>query len=159
LPLETVDLRPPTTAACSPCFACPAEFTTFFCVRKIQNFTLISKNALLNRSCEPLSTMCNIVKADLFRRFLLKWIRLMFGRNFHLDDVVMLWDAIFAQAYTSAGWMEMIELLSVAMIMYIRGDLLQKQGHSALQRLMKCVLFIAASFCCSLIPVASGFLR
>lgn len=63
----------------------------------------------------------------------------MFGRNFHLDDVVILWDAIFAQAFTSGGWMEMIELLSVAMIMYIRGDLLQKQGHQALQRLMKCV--------------------
>jgi hypothetical protein len=63
----------------------------------------------------------------------------MFGRNFHLDDVVILWDAIFAQGFTSGGWMEMIELLSVAMIMYIRGDLLQKQAHQALQRLMKYV--------------------
>jgi TBC1 domain family protein 5 len=84
----------------------------------------------------------------------------MFGRNFHLDDVVILWDAIFAQAFTSGGWIEMVELLSVAMIMYIRGDLLQKQAHQALQRLMKCALFPQlAHHACMLIFLVSGFHR
>lgn len=87
----------------------------------------------------------------------------MFGRNFHLDDVVLLWDAIFAQGFTSGGWMEMIELLSVAMIMYIREDLLQKQAHQALQRLMKCVWSQFAHHCRShhchtLILALPGFL-
>jgi TBC1 domain family protein 5 len=82
----------------------------------------------------------------------------MFGRNFHLDDVVLLWDAIFAQGFTSGGWMEMIELLSVAMIMYIREDLLQKQAHQALQRLMKCVLSQLAHRSHTLILAVSGFL-
>jgi hypothetical protein len=75
----------------------------------------------------------------------------MFGRNFHLDDVMMLWDAIFAQVFTCGGWIEMIEYLSVAMIMYIRGDLLQKQAHHALQRLMKCV-------CCLSSPIMPSYI-
>ena len=48
-------------------------------------------------------------------------------------------------------WIEMIEYLSVAMIMYIRGDLLQKQAHHALQRLMKCV-------CCLSSPIKPSFI-
>jgi TBC1 domain family protein 5 len=142
---HTVDPPPLTTADCSPCCACRAESTTLFCVQKILNSTRIFKIALLNRSCESRSALREIENCDVCLRFLLKWIRLMFGRNFHLDDVVILWDAIFAQVFTTGSWMEMIELLSVSMIMYIRGDLLQKQGHQALQRLMKCVCEMPSS--------------
>jgi len=27
---------------------------------------------------------------------MMKWIRLLLGREFHLEDVLLLWDAIFA---------------------------------------------------------------
>ena len=28
--------------------------------------------------------------------YMMKWIRLLLGREFHLEDVLLLWDAIFA---------------------------------------------------------------
>ena len=87
----------------------------------------------------------------------MKWIRLLLGREFHLEDVLLLWDAMFADHYDTlakgsaqgggegasslpAGGgrgLELLEFLCLAMLIYIRSDLLGKDNMGCLQRLMK----------------------
>ena len=45
-----------------------------------------------------------------------RWIRLLFGREFPLDDVLLLWDALFAEDPTLA----LIDFICVAMLIRIR---------------------------------------
>jgi hypothetical protein len=59
---DTVDLPRLMTAVCSLYFAFPAESTTFFCVQKILNFTLISKSVASSRNCESSSAMLAFVR-------------------------------------------------------------------------------------------------
>jgi TBC1 domain family protein 5 len=77
----------------------------------------------------------------------MKWIRLLLGREFHLEDVLLLWDAMFADHHetcikgtkTLAGGrgLELLEYVCIAMLVYIRADLLGKDNMGCLQRLMK----------------------
>lgn len=48
--------------------------------------------------------------------FLIRWIRLLFGREFPLDHVLALWDALFAEDPT----LELIDLVCVVMLLRIR---------------------------------------
>lgn len=52
-------------------------------------------------------------KAQLFFR---RWIRLLFGREFPMQDLLALWDAIFADG---VGF-ELVDFVFVAMLLYIR---------------------------------------
>eukprot|EP00002_Diphylleia_rotans_P017302 TRINITY_DN335_c0_g2_i2.p1 TRINITY_DN335_c0_g2~~TRINITY_DN335_c0_g2_i2.p1 ORF type:complete len:618 (-),score=115.92 TRINITY_DN335_c0_g2_i2:494-2347(-) len=61
-----------------------------------------------------------------------KWIRLLFGREFHLEDVMTLWDAIFASDISS-----FIEYVAVAMLIYIREHVIGKDSMMAMKRLLK----------------------
>lgn len=45
-----------------------------------------------------------------------RWIRLLFGREFPFDDVLVLWDFIFAEGLRT----ELIDLICVAMLLRIR---------------------------------------
>jgi len=77
----------------------------------------------------------------------MKWIRLLLGREFHLEDVLLLWDAMFADHHLTASTaskalpggrgLELLEYICIAMLVYIRGDLLGKDNMGCLQRLMK----------------------
>ena len=77
----------------------------------------------------------------------MKWIRLLLGREFQLEDVLALWDALFAdhlQACSKGSkpvaggrGLELLEYVCVAMIIYIRADLLGKDNMGCLQSLMK----------------------
>lgn len=74
--------------------------------------------------------------------FLLKWLRLLFGREFHFDDVILVWDALVAAA--SDGFQagrrpgELIEAMACAMILYLRENLLAAREFGAcLRRLQK----------------------
>ena len=81
--------------------------------------------------------------------YALPWVRLMFSRCFHVDDVLILWEGIFSA--TSQHTLtetpppvdrtdritEMIECIGVAMVMYVREYLLEAEGMYMLQRLMK----------------------
>jgi hypothetical protein len=77
----------------------------------------------------------------------MKWIRLLLGREFHLEDVLVLWDAMFADHHkaTSKGakdraggrGLELLEYVCVAMLIYVRNDLVGKDNMECLQRLMK----------------------
>jgi len=65
--------------------------------------------------------------------FLLRWIRLLFGREFRLSETLTLWDAIFAydKAFT------LIDYISVSMLMTIREQLLSADQNGVLQLLFK----------------------
>lgn len=48
--------------------------------------------------------------------FLIRWVRLVFGREFPFEDVLMLWDVLFAEDPD----LELIDLISVSMLLRIR---------------------------------------
>lgn len=48
--------------------------------------------------------------------FLIRWIRLLFGREFPFDDVLSLWDILFAEDPT----LDLVDLICVSMLLRIR---------------------------------------
>jgi len=48
--------------------------------------------------------------------FLIRWVRLLFGREFPFDDVLALWDILFAE---DPG-LDLVDLVSVSMLLRIR---------------------------------------
>ena len=48
--------------------------------------------------------------------FLIRWIRLLFGREFDLDGVLTLWDALFAEDPA----LDLVDLICVSMLLRIR---------------------------------------
>ena len=50
--------------------------------------------------------------------FLIRWIRLLFGREFPLDDVLLLWDVLFAEDPA----LNLVDLVCVSMLLRIRGQ-------------------------------------
>ena len=48
--------------------------------------------------------------------FLIRWIRLLFGREFPLEDVLTLWDVLFAEDPT----LNLVDLICVGMLLRIR---------------------------------------
>jgi len=65
--------------------------------------------------------------------FLLRWIRLLFGREFHLSETLTLWDAIFAYDKSFA----LIDYIAVSMLMGIRELILSTDQNGVLQLLFK----------------------
>jgi len=45
-----------------------------------------------------------------------RWVRLLFGREFPMQDLLMLWDAIFADSIS----FDLVDYVFVAMLLYIR---------------------------------------
>ncbi|KAF7238285.1 TBC1 domain family member 5 [Varanus komodoensis] len=48
----------------------------------------------------------------MFRR----WVRLLFGREFSLQDLLVIWDALFADSIT----LDLVDYIFLAMLLYIR---------------------------------------
>ena len=48
--------------------------------------------------------------------FCSRWVRLLFGREFAMQDLLVLWDAIFADGI---GF-ELVDFVFVAMLLYLR---------------------------------------
>ncbi|KAK3322556.1 rab-GTPase-TBC domain-containing protein [Apodospora peruviana] len=65
--------------------------------------------------------------------FLIRWIRLLFGREFPFEQLLVFWDAIFAFDPD----LELIDLICVAMLLRIRWTLLDADYSVALQLLLK----------------------
>ncbi|ESO90059.1 hypothetical protein LOTGIDRAFT_123794 [Lottia gigantea] len=63
----------------------------------------------------------------------IRWVRLLFGREFPMQDLLMLWDAIFAD---SIGF-DLVDYIFVAMLLYIRDLLLSSDYATCLSILMK----------------------
>ncbi|KAM0204657.1 hypothetical protein ACHAPI_000424 [Fusarium lateritium] len=65
--------------------------------------------------------------------FLIRWIRLLFSREFPFEQFLVFWDTIFAVDPT----LELIDLICVAMLIRIRWDLLEADYSVCLQLLLK----------------------
>ncbi|KAI6772142.1 hypothetical protein HG530_003100 [Fusarium avenaceum] len=65
--------------------------------------------------------------------FLIRWVRLLFSREFPFEQFLVFWDTIFAVDPT----LELIDLICVAMLLRIRWDLLEADYSVCLQLLLK----------------------
>jgi len=61
----------------------------------------------------------------------LRWIRLLFSREFHIRDVCGLWDGIFSEGF------EIVDYLCVAMLLFVKKGVIDREQHQALRRIMK----------------------
>ncbi|KAI9703613.1 MAG: hypothetical protein M1836_007383 [Candelina mexicana] len=64
--------------------------------------------------------------------FLIRWIRLLFGREFPLDDLLALWDILFAEDPT----LQLVDHVCVAMLLRIRWQLIAADYSTALGLLL-----------------------
>ncbi|KAL2014643.1 hypothetical protein VTN00DRAFT_2168 [Thermoascus crustaceus] len=65
--------------------------------------------------------------------FLTRWMRLLFAREFPFEDVLSIWDHLFANGLR----MELIDSVCVAMLLRIRWQLLEADYSSALSLLLR----------------------
>ncbi|XP_039204780.1 TBC1 domain family member 5 isoform X1 [Crotalus tigris] len=62
----------------------------------------------------------------------LRWIRLLFGREFLLQDLLVVWDALFADSIT----LDLVDYIFLAMLLYIRDALISSNYQTCLGLLM-----------------------
>ncbi|GAM82404.1 hypothetical protein ANO11243_003830 [Dothideomycetidae sp. 11243] len=65
--------------------------------------------------------------------FLMRWIRLLFGREFPFDDVLPMWDIIFSED----SRLESVEMICLVMILRVRWELLDADHNTALSLLLR----------------------
>ncbi|TKX27248.1 Rab-GTPase-TBC domain-containing protein 1 [Elsinoe australis] len=65
--------------------------------------------------------------------FLMRWVRLLFGREFSFDDVLPLWDVLFSQ---DPG-LDLVEMICLVMMLRIRWDLLESDHNECLALLLR----------------------
>ncbi|PWN53873.1 hypothetical protein IE53DRAFT_338113 [Violaceomyces palustris] len=73
--------------------------------------------------------------------FALRWVRLMFTREFPLDDALHIWDGLFASDQS----LELIDFICVAMLLRVRNELLAADYSTALQVVLRYPLDPAAT--------------
>ncbi|XP_044305320.1 TBC1 domain family member 5 isoform X2 [Varanus komodoensis] len=62
----------------------------------------------------------------------LRWVRLLFGREFSLQDLLVIWDALFADSIT----LDLVDYIFLAMLLYIRDALISSNYQTCLGLLM-----------------------
>lgn len=100
-------------------------------------------NAILVKSAEVQNTLLAKHDAHLARHmtelgiepqlYMIKWVKLLFGREFHFEDVLTLWDAVFAYDAHNT----LLDYIAAAMLIYIREQLLHMDYSACLKRLLK----------------------
>lgn len=65
--------------------------------------------------------------------FLMRWIRLLFGREFPFDDLLTMWDVVFANDTS----LEIVDHICLVMLLRIRWDLMESDYNSALTLLLR----------------------
>lgn len=81
-----------------------------------------------------LQLQCHLNRLEIIPQvFGLRWIRLLFGREFSLQDLLVLWDSIFADSES----LDLVDYLFVAMLIHIRHHLLNSDYSTCMQILMK----------------------
>ncbi|KAJ3104106.1 hypothetical protein HDU97_009555 [Phlyctochytrium planicorne] len=93
--------------------------------KKIQNDLL---RVLDSELCDHLNSLG--IEPQLYG---LRWLRLLFGREFALDEVLTLWDGLFADDPN----LGLVDWVCVALLVFMRRDLLNGDFSVALHRLMK----------------------
>ncbi|KAF4516977.1 hypothetical protein B566_EDAN005579 [Ephemera danica] len=96
--------------------------------------TLI-RDSLLSPTDPPLAQ--HLQRLDIpLTLFGIRWLRLLFGREFPLQDLLVLWDAIFAEA-EGGSCFELVNFIVVAMLVAIRQQLLAGDYTTCLTYLMR----------------------
>ncbi|KAM4705882.1 TBC1 domain family member 5 [Rhinophrynus dorsalis] len=62
----------------------------------------------------------------------LRWVRLLFGREFPLQDLLVVWDALFADSIS----LDLVDYIFIAMLLYIRDALISSNYQTCLGLLM-----------------------
>ncbi|KAM9776145.1 TBC1 domain family member 5 isoform X3 [Syngnathus typhle] len=62
----------------------------------------------------------------------IRWVRLLFGREFPLQDLLVVWDALFADSIT----LDLVDYVFVAMLLYIRDAMIASNFQTCLGLLM-----------------------
>uniref|UniRef100_A0A4W3JRR6 TBC1 domain family member 5 n=1 Tax=Callorhinchus milii TaxID=7868 RepID=A0A4W3JRR6_CALMI len=62
----------------------------------------------------------------------IRWVRLLFGREFPLQDLLVIWDTLFADSVT----LDLVDYIFVAMLLYIRDVLIASNYQTCLGLLM-----------------------
>ncbi|KAG9331258.1 hypothetical protein JZ751_019567 [Albula glossodonta] len=62
----------------------------------------------------------------------IRWVRLLFGREFPLQDLLVVWDALFADSIA----LDLVDYVFVAMLLYIRDALIASNFQTCLGLLM-----------------------
>jgi TBC1 domain family protein 5 len=65
--------------------------------------------------------------------FLMRWIRLLFGREFPFDDLLTMWDVVFANDAS----LEIVDHICLVMLLRIRWELMDSDYNSALTLLLR----------------------
>ncbi|KAI5792428.1 rab-GTPase-TBC domain-containing protein [Peziza echinospora] len=65
--------------------------------------------------------------------FLIRWVRLLFGREFPFDELLVVWDSLFAEDPEFA----LVDYICVAMLLRIRWNLLESDYSTALTLLLR----------------------
>jgi hypothetical protein len=63
----------------------------------------------------------------------LRWLRLLFSREFPMDDVLILWDGIFAEGNN----LELVDWIALVMLIHIRDKIIGQEYSVCLTTLMK----------------------
>ena len=125
----------------------------------------VAKVALAEPPLSQLQRKCELIQEGLLRQldpalhvrlgelgiepqlYLLRWLRLLFGREFHVEDVKLLWDALFAFGADDGGGgggggggngpLALVDYVALAMLVYVRHDLLTRDYAFSMRRLLK----------------------
>lgn len=99
----------------------------------------------------PIVTKCRYIQENLLKKhdeqlysaltknciepqlYLLRWIRILFGREFHMEDSMVVWDAIFSYDQSFG----LVDYIAVAMLIFIRTQLLERDFAGCIKRLQK----------------------
>ncbi|KAL2810429.1 rab-GTPase-TBC domain-containing protein [Aspergillus granulosus] len=65
--------------------------------------------------------------------FLTRWMRLLFGREFPFQDILIIWDLLFAEGLR----LELIDFICVAMLLRVRWQLLSSDSSAVLTTLLR----------------------
>jgi len=88
-----------------------------------------------------------LAKLEIFPQIYgIRWLRLLFGREFVFRDTLLLWDAIFADSCPPS----LCDQLVVSLLMSIRDLLLRYEYQDAVQLLMKLPSNLSVTYCTQL---------
>ncbi|KAI9367846.1 rab-GTPase-TBC domain-containing protein [Aspergillus egyptiacus] len=91
----------------------------------IQNNLLVATDSELAGHLQALDILPQI--------FLTRWMRLLFGREFPFQDMLVIWDLLFAEGLR----LELIDFVCVAMLLRVRWQLLSSDSSTALTTLLR----------------------
>ena len=79
-------------------------------------FPLIPPPKKKNTSCPKTTTPDLGIEPQFYA---LRWIRLLCGREFHIEDVIVLWDGLFADSAA----LTLVDHVCLAMLIFLRPNL------------------------------------